>query len=473
MRRIVVVFAAASVTIASEVAAQSPQLVVAPEVSPPGGVVTATITGPPGHQFALLGSSVGAGFSYGGIALSVGSDVAILAVGTLDAGGVAVRQFAPPFFGTVLDRYYVQVATSLSSSFVPLQVSSGRVVKNADVVAGVVGPQGPAGPQGPQGPLGPTGPAGPAGPAGPSGPTTGIPAGTVLSPSISFAGDAGTGIFSPGVGRIGMSVSGNPGTYFLHNSGLNNAALGAGALASVSNGDHNTAVGYRALLYNTVQSGNTAVGASALQNNQASANTAVGYFSMYGPSGPNSNTGGQNTALGYAALNVNSSGAFNTAAGTSALAANTTGARNTAVGYRALNGSVSGQDNTALGGDALISLASGSSNIAVGMNAGNLLTAGSNNLYIANAGAPTESSTTRIGSSGTQTRAFIAGINGATLSGGLMVLVDASGQLGVGPATPPPSANSPCVAGQVAWDANFAYFCVAANSWRRATLATW
>lgn len=40
----------------------------------PGATVTLTITGIPGQNFAVLGSSVGAGLSYGGVNLGVDAD---------------------------------------------------------------------------------------------------------------------------------------------------------------------------------------------------------------------------------------------------------------------------------------------------------------------------------------------------------------------------------------------------------------
>jgi len=85
--------------------------------------------------------------------------------------------FTPPFAGSTLDRYYVQAATSGSPSFIPIAVSPSVVLRNNDVVGGVVGTPGPAGPSGPAGATGPAGPAGatgaqgPQGVAGPVGPT--------------------------------------------------------------------------------------------------------------------------------------------------------------------------------------------------------------------------------------------------------------------------------------------------------------
>ena len=127
-----------------------------------------------------------------------------------------------------------------------------------------------------------------------------------------------------------------------------------------------------------------------------------------------SNTTGElNTATGQAALRNNTTGISNTATGSSALRVNTTGNNNTAIGHRAL-------DNNP----------TGSSNIALGFFAGTNLTTGDNNIDIGNRGvAADESNTIRIGTQGTQTKTFIAGISGAVVMGPA-VHVSSSGQLG-------------------------------------------
>jgi hypothetical protein len=76
----------------------------------------------------------------------------------------------------------------------------------------------------------------------------------------------------------------------------------------------------------------------------------------------------------------------------------------------------------------------------VGFTAGQNLTTGSNNIDIYDAGLAGESNTIRIGTAGTQTATFIAGINGVAVAG-TPVVVSASGQLGVAPAGSPLSAN--------------------------------
>src|SRR5690348_9732001 len=58
-----------------------------------------------------------------------------------------------------------------------------------------------------------------------------------------------------------------------------------------------------------------------------------------------------NVALGYLALNANTSGYYNTAIGTTALVFNTTGLSNTATGFDALYNSTTGGSNTANGVD--------------------------------------------------------------------------------------------------------------------------
>jgi len=158
-------------------------------------------------------------------------------------------------------------------------------------------------------------------------------------------------------------------------------------------------------------------------------------------------TGGHNTASGDQALGLNTTGDLNTASGSLTLFRNTTGTANTASGYQALANNATGSNNTGLGADALFNstgssnsafgsaalqlLTSGSSNIAIGALAGTNLMTGSSNIYIgADSGASSESNTLRIGTTGTQTATFMAGISGVTSASGVAVFVNPSGQLG-------------------------------------------
>ena len=70
----------------------------------------------------------------------------------------------------------------------------------------------------------------------------------------------------------------------------------------------------------------------------------------------------------------------------------------------------------------------------MGYLAGDNLTTGSNNIDIGNVGVAGEAAKIRIGTAGTQTAAFIAGIRGVAVTGAAVV-VSSSGQLGVAPSS--------------------------------------
>jgi Chaperone of endosialidase len=207
--------------------------------------------------------------------------------------------------------------------------------------------------------------------------------------------------------------------------GFEDLNLGTGAgNPGVSTGDRDTALGEQALASNTTGSDNTAVGAEALFSNTSGAtNTGVGSFALWA-----NTTGLVNTAVGSGTLNANTTGSANSGFGVGALNSNTTGGSNTALGFQALFGVTTANNNTAVGANALGN-ASGSGNVALGRLAGYNITSGSNNIDIGNNPPGNESNTIRIGSS-TQTKAFLAGVNGVTVSSGTAVYIDSNGQLG-------------------------------------------
>jgi hypothetical protein len=185
--------------------------------------------------------------------------------------------------------------------------------------------------------------------------------------------------------------------------------MGAFALYSNTTGFLNTAAGSEALFYNTTGYYNTATGGQAL------------FF----------NHGNDNTAMGYAALYSNSGGYDNTATGFNVLVSNTTGYQNTATGKHSLLSNTTGNDNTAAGFNALAGNTTGSSNTALGYQAGVNLTTGDNNIDIGNAGTAGESGVIRIGTTGTHTATFIAGVRGVPIGSGIPIGVSPNGQLGV------------------------------------------
>jgi hypothetical protein len=241
-------------------------------------------------------------------------------------------------------------------------------------------------------------------------------------------GNSNTAVGSEALASTTVSNSTAVGNRALTNNTTGiNTAVGSGALSNSTTGNNNTAVGKDALLVSTTAGNNTATGASALKNTTTGGfNTAVGTSAL-----ATNTTGLGNTAVGYFALNKISTVSDSTAVGRLALR-NSTGANNTAVGSSALISNTTGTNNIAIGASALPGNTTGSSNIVLGTSAGPLLTTGSNNISIANnsGGVLGESATIRIGTSGTHTNTYIAGISGVTVAGGVGVIIDNNGHLG-------------------------------------------
>jgi trimeric autotransporter adhesin len=152
------------------------------------------------------------------------------------------------------------------------------------------------------------------------------------------------------------------------NAGVNNTAIGLGALNENKVGTSNTAVGVEALRRNKA-TGNTAIGVSALISNSTGAyNTATGLSALF------YNDGNYNTSAGHNSMFFYTKGNNNTANGASALRGdpnqlNNTGSDNTAIGINALFLNSKGDKNTALGANALYNNKNNSRSTAIGYNA--------------------------------------------------------------------------------------------------------
>ena len=203
---------------------------------------------------------------------------------------------------------------------------------------------------------------------------------------------------------IGEGVLGNATTGCINNVGVGylaledlttgeqNTAVGRAAGANITTGDSNTFVGRHSGFETTIGQGNTALGEGALNqnrtgnngtaigrrsqlyaNSQATAwnntNVSVGFESLRGSTTPANNTGLNNTAIGYQALNSNTSGDTNTAIGHVALFDNTTGIQNVTVGGNSLVNNTTGSNNTALGFQALNNSVGGNNGVAIGLQA--------------------------------------------------------------------------------------------------------
>jgi hypothetical protein len=128
----------------------------------------------------------------------------------------------------------------------------------------------------------------------------------------------------------------------------------------------NIAVGVGALtnyFSNDIGEHNTAIGNEALTNNTNGYNTAVGYTAL------NANTtGGKNTALGHETLVRNTTGRFNTGLGKNAFWGNTTQNNNTGVGHQAAFSGAAGDNNTIVGASSCENNRIGSHNSTLGTN---------------------------------------------------------------------------------------------------------
>ena len=217
-------------------------------------------------------------------------------------------------------------------------------------------------------------------------------------------GIAATPLTAANGGNIGV---GDGALQSIAGAAAGNVAVGYQALTSstINGGNPNTAIGMNAMQYATTGTNNTAIGNTAMQGTStapmtgAGHNVAVGDSALYDIQGATiadtalgyealeyNSTGGSNTALGYAVMAGVSvtplTGANNTGVGSLALlSAQGAAANNTALGYDALTSNATGTDSTAVGSQALYS-ATGSPNDALGYEAGLYISTGSSNVAI-------------------------------------------------------------------------------------------
>lgn len=158
--------------------------------------------------------------------------------------------------------------------------------------------------------------------------------------------------------------------------GTANVGLGDQALQFCFFDNQEVAVGYQALQYDDGTNGggfltvsgngeNTAIGYQSMAlNTNGFANTSVGYQSMY-----NNTSGEASTAIGDGALFANTSGLCNTAVGYQVLFNNTTGIENSAIGLQTMFANTTGSENTADGWGAMCYAVTGNQNVADGYDA--------------------------------------------------------------------------------------------------------
>ena len=211
---------------------------------------------------------------------------------------------------------------------------------------------------------------------------------------------------------------------FANTTGLNNTAVGVGALRFNTTASNNTAVGYQAGYTNTTGAQNTDVGMKAgYLGTTRTFTTSMGYFAGY------SSNGTSNTYIGYASGPNNGTTSvenYNTGIGSQALNGTTTASNNTALGYQAGYSKTTGNYCTFLGSVAGYSVTTGTDNTFVGQGAGYYVTTGSKNVIL---GSYT----------GSAAPISATGSNYIVLSdgdGNVRQVIDSSGNVGIGTSSP-------------------------------------
>jgi hypothetical protein len=244
---------------------------------------------------------------------------------------------------------------------------------------------------------------------------------TISSSSVasSYVTDSGTATPAGGildvVGSHGINTSGAGDTVTI---AVNNT-LTLGDLSPVGAGSSSLTLTTGDL---TVTSGNVNLPTTADADNGVIEVNSARFIHSYGTN---------NSFLGSGAGNFVLTGLNATGIGKNALAALTDGGSNTSVGVNSsllLNG---GDRNCALGVASLQTITTGSDNIALGYSAGSsYATTDSNNIAIGSIGVAADSGRIRIGTNGTHTSTFFAGIEGVNVGSVAEVVTIDADELG-------------------------------------------
>lgn len=173
---------------------------------------------------------------------------------------------------------------------------------------------------------------------------------------------------------------------FTANVGLDNVAIGRGALQKLTTGTDNVAVGD--LVVNDLTTGgfNVIVGDQNSQGTNGNYNVGVGALAgnTFGDPGTHlPATGSYNTYVGGLSFSNNTTGSYNSAFGLYTLVNNTTGSHNSVFGNRSGGTNTTGQYNTYLGDSTGFSISTGSNNTILGSRVTGLSSSLSNNLILA------------------------------------------------------------------------------------------
>ena len=284
-------------------------------------------------------------------------------------------------------------------------------------------------------------------------------------------------LYSNTTGSYNTAIGVN--SFYSNTTGNFNTAIGYDSLYSNSTGSYNTAIGANSLLSNTTGRYNTAIGYNALYSNTTgNFNIAIGYYPLYF----NTSGNGGNVAIGYYPLYATTTGFYNVAIGYSPLQNNTTGYGNTAIGYISLYSNTTGNLNTAIGAKSLYSNTTGNYNTAIGYQAGYNLTSGNQNLIIGyNINFPNSTGSYQLNIGNAIFGTNIDG-TGTTISSGNIGLFTNSptakldinaNTIRLRTARTITKSTDTGNQGDICWDSNYLYICVATNTWKRVALSSW
>ena len=205
--------------------------------------------------------------------------------------------------------------------------------------------------------------------------------------TLSDGGDVtfadGTDIITASAGTDNVRIGEGAGDS-IASGGNQNVVIGKDAGTALTTGDSNTFIGAKVGDAITTSSGNVAIGGDASfaalgSETQGKFTTAIGVGALRSQNFT-SDTQTDNTAVGYFAGGVMTTGTGNTFVGALAGDDCVDGVSNVAVGKNALSADA-GNSNTAVGESALIST-TGANNTAIGSGAGHAITTGSKNSII-------------------------------------------------------------------------------------------